>query len=435
MSDARVDAISDARSAEAIADPALQRTCRNYVMLFCAVSGVVLAAVSTLNYQVDPYLTHQWESPLLQRLRPVREKLSAWGKTYALARLQPAVLYLGNSRTELGLPTKVAQFDRKSVFNGALSGASVGDAITVARHAARVSRLQTVVWGIDAPSFSMVIGSTELEPELVADGPFFFARRALLNLKRALTLDMTGDSLRLLHGSFGAVCLSSLALHGQRDEACIADRIDGWGGTTKAMAPRLREFGRGDGPTMAALTAFDASVTALCRAGTRVRLYINPTHALTLEALYWRQKWDAMEQWQRDLAALGSAQRGKGCDVRVHDFSGYNSVTTEAIPLVSGRREMAYYWEASHYRAHVGQMVLQRIFGAEARADIDTDSDAGAESAITVPDDFGVELDSATIEPHLARLRAGRDRYQREHAEETAFVRALTVDEMRRPKP
>lgn len=420
---------------------ACRRMFRHYVMLLCGVCGAVLAAVSTLNYQIDPYLTHQWDSPLLQRLRPVREKLSAWGKTYALARLKPAVLYLGNSRTELGLPTAAAPFDRKTVFNAALAGASVGDAITMARHAARVSRLATVVWGIDAPSFSMVTGSTELEPELVADGPFFFARRALLDLKRALTVDMTSDSLRLLTGSFGAVCLSSLALHGQRDDACIVDRIDGWGGTTKAMEPRLREFGRGDGPTAAAMTAFEASVTALCRAGTRVRLYINPTHALTMEALYWRQKWAAMEQWQRDLAALGAARRAAGCDLRVYDFSGYNSVTTEPIPLVSGRREMAYYWEASHYRATVGQMVLQRMFGAEARSDSDSDTDAEAdveaevEAPVALPDDFGVELDGAMLEPHLARLRGARARYQREHAEEAAFVRALTLDEMRRPRP
>ncbi|MDC8756857.1 hypothetical protein [Janthinobacterium fluminis] len=383
---------------------------RGYVGLFCGVSAVAVAAVACLNYTVDPYLTHQWDTPQVQKLRPTREKLAAWSKTYAVARLKPAVVYIGNSRTELGLPTATASFAGRSVFNSALSGASLGEAIAMVRHAAAVSRLDTVIWGIDAPSFSLVTGSAGLEPELTAGGPFFFFRRALLNIKRGLTVDMTRDSLRLLNGSFGAVCRSSLAFYGQRDDGCIATGMAGWGGTTAAMAPRLREFRAGDGPTGAAMFAFDVSIGELCQAGTRLRLYINPTHALTLDALYWAGKWPAMEAWQHGLAALVERRRRDGCDLRLYDFSGFNSITTEPIPQVSGLREMQHYWEASHYRAHVGRMVLGRIYeGANADA----------------PADFGVELGSAMLPAHLAQLRAQRERYHREHAEETAFLKAV----------
>lgn len=381
---------------------------RGYVTLLCCVPAIAIVAVSCLNYYVDPYLTHQWDTPQVQKLRPTREKLSAWSKTYAVARLRPAVVYIGNSRTELGLPTGMSLFAGKSVFNSALSGASLGEAIAVVHHAAAVSRLDTVVWGIDAPSFSLVTGSAGLEPELTTGGPFFFARRALLNIKRGLTVDMTRDSLRLLGGSFGAVCRSSLAFYGQRDDDCMATGMADRGGTTAAMVPRLREFRAGDGPATAAIGAFDASLGELCRNGTRVRLYINPTHALTLDALYWSGKWAPMEAWQGAVTRLVERRRVSGCDLRLFDFSGYNSITTEPIPQVSKRREMANYWEASHYRAHVGRMILGRLFGEPQAA----------------PVDFGVELDSATLPAHLARMRAERERYHVEHAEETAFVRA-----------
>ncbi|CDG83284.1 hypothetical protein [Janthinobacterium agaricidamnosum] len=383
---------------------------RAYVGTFFGLVVLALLAVSTLNYLVDPYLIHQWDSPLLQRMRPTREKLSAWGKTYVLAKYRPAVVYIGNSRTELGLPTSAPElFEGKTVFNAALSGASVGDAIAMVGHAARVGRLDTVVWGIDAPSFSMATGSAGLEPELTAPGPLFFARRALLNVKRGLTVDMTGDALRVLNGSFGKVCRSSLAFYGQRDDSCISDRISGWGGTSAAMGPRLGEFGRGDGPTTAAMAAFGTSVGNLCKAGTRVRLYINPTHALTLDVLYWSGKWPAMEQWQRGLALLGERRRAAGCDLRIFDFSGYNSITSEPIPQVSQRREMAHYWEASHYRTSVGSLILNRIFhGVE-----------------PVPDDFGIELDTTMLPAHVAALRSSRERYHLDHAQETAFAKAI----------
>jgi len=382
---------------------------RRYLLWFCACVLIALAAVSALNYRIDPYLLHQWDSPLLQRLRPTYEKLSVWGKTYAVARYRPAVVYIGNSRTEIGLPTAVRPlFGGLTVFNSAVSGASIADAMLLAEHAARVSQVDTLVWGIDAPSFSMELGSAGVEPGLTDGGPAFFVRRALLNVKRGLTVDMTHDSWRILNGSYDGVCLSSLALQGQRDQSCISKPSYGWIGTARAMRPRLQEFSDGLGPTAPALQAFEASIAKLCRGGTRLRLYINPTHALSMDALYWRGKWSAMEQWQASLAQLAQRQREQGCDVRLFDFSGYNSITSEAIPQVSGQREMQYYWEASHYRDNVGHLILARLFGGEP----------------VPPDDFGVELKPASLPAHHAAMRAARDRYHQTHLEETAFVRA-----------
>jgi hypothetical protein len=384
----------------------MQAQWRHYVMLFCGLSLTVGGTVATLNYQVDPYLIHQWDSAELQRLLPGREKLSPWGKTYALARFQPQVLYAGNSRTELGLPVQANRFGGRRVFNAALSGASLADAAAMVGHAAIVSKLDTVVWGIDAPSFSMEIGNTDFDRELVAVDRFYLLRRRLINLKRALSVDMTLDSIRVLRGTFGNVCQSSLALLGQRDGRCVRDRIDSLGGTGKAILPRVRDFARGGGPTAEAMQELAQSTQALCRSGTRLRLYINPTHAMTIDALHWSGKWQALEAWQAQLAELAERQRRQGCDVRVFDFSGFNSVTTEAPPQVSRVAEMRNYWETSHYRANVGELVLERMFGH---------GDAS----------FGVELTPQSLAQHQSAQRAARDRYHREHPAETALVRSV----------
>ncbi|MES3020534.1 MAG: hypothetical protein V4857_03010 [Pseudomonadota bacterium] len=385
---------------------------RTYLTLFCCASGLAIGGVAALNYIVDPYLTHQWDSPRVKQLRPAREKLSAWGKTYALARYRPQVLYLGNSRTELALPAGAPAFEGQTVFNGALSGASLGDAAAMASHARRVSRLGTVLWGVDAPSFSLAVGAG-FDRELVAGGGHFFAQRGLMNLKRALTLDMTHDSLSVLAGSFGAVCQSSLALNGQRDERCINDHMDHWGGTSAAVAPRLREYMRGEGPTADALAAFGVALGQMCGDGTRVRLYINPTHASMLDALYRRGKGAAHERWQRALAHMAHTLRRGGCDLRVFDFSGFNSITTEPLARSREGAQMVYYWEPSHYRANVGRMIIERIFGG---------------GAGLVPGDFGVELAPDMIEAHLANQLAGVARYRRQHARDAELVRLLAVE-------
>lgn len=389
---------------------------RNYLAILCGGSGVVIGAMLVMNYVVDPYLIHQWDTPEIMRLRPARERLSAWGKTYALARFNPSVLYLGNSRTELGMPTRLPLFAGMDVFNGALSGASLGDTVAMAQHAFAVSRPGTVVWGIDAPSFSMEVGNTDFDRALVAHGHFYRWRRTLLDLKRGLTMDMTRDSLSQLMGTFGAVCHSSLAFRGQRDEVCMRNsRIGGWAGTRAAVVPRTREFVRGAGPTRAASDALAQAVDAMCDAGARVRLYINPTHAMMEDALYWAGKWPAMERWQTGLAAMAERQRGSGCDVRVYDFSGFNSVTTEAIPQATRREQMANYWEPSHYRVNVGRMVLGRMF---------------ADAATAIPADFGTELTPDIMPAHLAAVRAAREHYHVLHALETAMARDIADEQL-----
>ena len=383
---------------------------RRYLVCFLACVALVLGAVSFMNYQVDPYLLHQWDSPLLQRPRQLNEKLGAWAKTYAVARYRPAIIYIGNSRTEMGLPTRVrALFDGKRIFNSAVSGASIGDAIRLAEHAARVSRVETMVWGIDAPTFSLGMGAARVEDSLTGAEHGFFARRALVNLKRGLTLDMTQDSVRILTGHAGDTCRSNLAAYGQRDETCTLKGIKHWLGTKDAIPVRLQEFGAGLGPTAPSTPAFDASIGKLCRSGTRLRLYINPTHALTLYALYWRGKWDAMQAWQRGLVQVIEHHRAQGCDVRLHDFSGFNSITSEATPLVSGKPDMHYYWEVSHYRDNVGRLILARLFGGDTPP----------------PADFGVELTQANIDAHQAATRAARERYRVEHAREVAYAQLV----------
>ena len=393
---------------------------RSYLTLFFCVSGALAGGVTCLNYLVDPYLTHQWDTALVQRLRPQLEKLSAWGKTYAVAKYRPAVIYLGNSRTEVGLPASVPVFKGKTVFNGALSGASLGDAIAMLQHAQFVSRLDTVVWGLDAPSFALSVGNTDFDRALVADGAGYFFRRALLSMQRGLTLNTTLDSIDILRGTFGAVCRSNLAFYGQRDDACTATRIADMGGTSNLIVPRLQEFPLGAGPTAPAFDALDAALAPLCQRGTRIRLYINPTHALMLDALYWSGKWPAMEQWQQSLAALGERRRHGACDVRLFDFSGFNSVTSEPIPQFSQRSSMMYYWETSHYRDNVGRMILERMFGG------------GGQSA---PSDFGVELTPDMLPLHLAQMRAKRDLYHIEHPGETEFVKHLASTKLAKPQP
>ena len=394
---------------------------RTYIKIFCSLSTVILVSIASLNYFVDPYLIHQWDSPLIQRLRPTRERLSPWGKTYAVAVYKPSVLYLGSSRTELGLPIESHIFAEKKVFNGAISGASIVDAVAMGKHASIVSHLDTIIWGIDYSSFSETIGNTEFDRELIASSENYFLDRTILDIKRAFAVDMTRDSITVLLGSFGSVCRSSLAFNGQRDNVCMERIMEMQGGTSQAIKTETKNFAKATHSTEEAFYKFSAFIGKSCNRGIRIRLYINPTHALTMSALYWNHKWDSMEIWLHQLVRITDTARHSGCDIRLFDFSGFNNITTEAIPQVSGKNTMENYWETSYYRNNVGTMILEKMFNPTPRS---------------MPSDFGVELNNTMLSAHLQKMRLDRDQYHIQHPIETRLVKSLftvqskTFDEM-----
>lgn len=370
---------------------------RTYLAVAGGLPLLLVCSVAAINYWLDPYLIHQWQTPQAARLRQPVERLNAWGKTYATAVLRPQVVYLGNSRTELGLA--VPKGGPARVFNAALSGATVGDALRMLGHVKQVGELRAVIWGIDAPSFTLSIGNSELESGLLASDGRYLARRILMDLQRAVSVDMSRESFDMLSGSQLAVCHSSLALAGQRDADCMHYRIRHWGGTGQVIEARTREFLRGEGPSAAALPAVERAIKG--SSGIKWRLYVNPTHGMTIDSLYWAGRGAQYEAWLASLAEMGKRLRESGCDVRLYDFSGFNHVTSEAVPHPGDRSDMRNYWETSHYREQVGDAILLRLSGGEASAD-----------------GFGAELLPETIKSHITRLRQRREDYLSSHSYE-----------------
>lgn len=377
---------------------------KTYLCVGAGLPLLLVGGVAAINYTVDPFLIHQWGTPRMQRLRQPVEKLNAWGKTYAMAVYRPESIYLGNSRTELGLA--VAPQGAERVFNAALSGATVGDALRMLGHARELAPLRRVVWGLDAPSFTLSAGNTELEMGLLAQDERYLARRVLMDLQRSVSIDMSRASLDLLAGRVPAICRASLAQFGQRDGACIRHRIEGWGGAAEVAGPRTREFLRGEGPAEGPFVALEQAMRRDC--AVHWRLYVNPTHAMTIDALYWSGRGRQYEQWLTRLADLGQRVRAAGCDVRIYDFSGFNAITTEPVPRSGDRREMQYYWETSHYRDTVGAAILARVAGAP-----------------PAPDGFGAELATETMAARISQLRSARASYLASHPYEAELAQRI----------
>lgn len=159
-------------------------------------------------------------------------------------------------------------------------------------------------------------------------------------------------------------------------------------------------------------TYFRDFVAAAYENNIDLRMVINPPHAYLLEVIAQSGLWDKYEKWKKTLVEINEeeARRAGVAPFPLWDFSGYNSVSTQLIPAKkSENSDEFYYYESSHFKESVGDMMMDRVFDYH-------------HPGRSLPEDFGVLLTSASIQDHLTQTRAQQAIYRQEHAEEVQDV-------------
>jgi hypothetical protein len=191
------------------------------------------------------------------------------------------------------------------------------------------------------------------------------------------------------------------------------------------LPPRNPPLVRGDvppaDPAQSSL-AYIGRIVAFCRShGIDLRIAITPSHVHQLEISAMLGAGAAAERGKRALALLLDEQptrRGTvdaGQAIPVWDFSGYSSITTEPLPPVGSNEEMQFYWDSSHFKSIVGDLVLDRVFAIEV-------------PSRPLPSDFGVLLTGANVEEVLAMQRTRQADHRQRARDDLAALRRL-VDE------
>jgi hypothetical protein len=369
---------------------------RTFLVSYALVLLMTLAVVISFNWLVDPMQIGTGPAwPRFNETKYRSHTTIRQNKAIRLKRLKPHAVVLGNSRADIGIdPRHPALLAHGKSYNLAIPASDMVEKLRYYQGAVQAQPgLKTVVLGIDLVSFAPSKALRALDAEV----------DAYLTPGSSL-----GPSLEVA-ASYRTLVASMVTVAGNlfnlpvRENYLATGRLDRRNppgmSLEDAFGLHLKQVYLGPGSWYAGyelapeqMTAFRELVRDCAQRGIDLKVLISPAHALQWEAIHIAGQWAAWESWKREVAAV----------TPVWDFSGYNSVTTEALTP-----DMQNYIESSHYLPRVGRWMLDRIFD---------------QPSPDLPADFGVLLKPDMLDEHLLRLREQRQRWINASPEEQALM-------------
>ncbi|MDR3530381.1 MAG: hypothetical protein P4L90_07510 [Rhodopila sp.] len=377
---------------------------RTWIVTLASLAAVVVA----VNLLVDPY--DVFGTPRIagiSLLKPGAKNHALLAKTYQVARAHPVTVVIGSSSTHIGIDAFAPEWPAamRPVYNyGIPGGYATSISLRTLQEAIAVGGVRNAVVFLDFQNFFVpehpASGLTEDDRRYhtTPDGapnphrPLQVANDMFLSLA---TMGALIDSLSTVAGQ-GNRDLLNLAPDGSSTEADFIDaaRADGmhdmFAQKDAFEAERAGEIARIMANWQGKLPNLDivAAIIACARHhNVALALVITPHHGDALE-IYWRNGlWPRVEQLKAELTALVAAQGGA---VTLWDFLDYSTFNTESVPRAGDRRTPTHwFWEPTHFKKQLGEIMIQRMFGSDAPA-------------------FGALLTPNTIVARDAEIRADR---------------------------
>ncbi|MGQ4648282.1 hypothetical protein [Lyngbya aestuarii] len=365
-------------------------------LTFLAVTLPGLLGFGTFNILVDG--SGIFNSPKIanfNELKPAIYSHVRLFKAVGVSRKKPKNIILGSSRSDIGLDPDHPSLASDSAYNLALVGPNMYEVRRYFEHAlANQPELKTVVLGID---FFMFNENWHNSPD------FDEARlgRKSPKIQDLINASLSLDALDLSKQTVGASVESDAYylyksnglryVYGNKPDEPLKVKFE----------KMLTEFLRGERAypnyksSQSFLNDFRLLVETCKEKNIDLKVFISPIHVTQLEAINTAGVWSEFEDWKRQVVEI----------TPVWDFSGYNSITTEPIS-----NQMKNYWDSSHYRKEVGDLILNRLFEVNEKV---------------VPEDFGTLLTTHNIESELEKRSADRVAWEKNDPDLLKFVQNL----------
>ena len=381
----------------------------------------LLIIISGFNYIIDPYDIYRAQIVTLKKHIPYGTL--RLHKAHAISRVKPQTLISGSSRTQQGFDPESQNFQYKPVYNMGIVRTNIYETYRYIQHAAAKNNIKQLFLTLDLFSFNANLRPrSDFEEERLSVTKDGYSQNNIHSdlLSSLLSFSAIKASLSTIVDK-DLIDKPIIDLNGMRNQQALYNEIMKYGHRKSAQIietqfasailfpPPTKSFSFND--KINNTTTFDIfeKLIEFCH-NNDIETYIalNPSHARMYEVYYQRGLWNQFEDWKRNLLKINTkvSKRLKKPPYPLWDFTGYNQITTEPLPSIKQTdKEMKYFWETSHFKSVVGELMIERMLNKEHTKDFAVNN-------------FGTQLFSNNIESHLIEIRNARNNYIRLFADE-----------------
>jgi len=359
---------------------------KKWVNNFFLVVFFIFICIGIFNYIIDPYGIYNFNINLPKIMQEDKIRLI---KAIKIKDIKPASIILGTSRAETGYNPENTYFLQPS-FNAGNSGASMYEERKYFEYALYQGNLKQVLLVIDYIMFDA------LQQRHVLDFDTYFNQSIFFKYKYLFSLKTLRDSIRTIKQNKKDYI--AYLYNGQREHNYKLKYIMDHGGYSKVFYDKnyyinyLPEYKYKDTHKLS-FKDFNIILNLCYKYNIKLTIIFGPSHILQWEALDRYIGYKNWLKWKKDIVldVYDLARKYNQKPFKVVDFAIYNKWTSEKIPT-NLQDNMKYYWESSHYKNCLGELVLNYL-------------------KYRKPKGLGSELNIDNIDQHLNNLKIQRKKY------------------------
>jgi len=395
---------------------------RRYLIYFVCSALCSALGLAAFNWTIDPYAIFQTRGLLKQHeIKPLLTLNERVFKTVRLARENPGAVILGTSRADIGIdPVHPALADGHAV-NLATFGQPIGETRRLLELAASQGGLKTALVGLDFFAFNALFPN----PSDYDAENFSASRPWQLAFSVTTSMDSWTYRKRVI-GEPGDCCFSNGARNANLPNTFRGHyRSHFMSSERMYLLEKYRpsptcdySFNPRRHTQNSTLDDYREMITLAHQQHIALKLFISPSHARQWEVIATAGLTEKWEAWKRELVKINveEAARTKSEPFPLWDFSGYNAINREAVPAEGDMQTvMRWYSDSSHFTPELGMVLLDKMSGLPINKP-------------DVPDDFGVLLTPATLEPQIDAIRKGHLAYRLTNPQDISEIAQVEAD-------
>ena len=296
-------------------------------------------------------------------------------------------IIMGTSRAQVGIDRSNINFEKTNVFNASLSGTYFQEISKVLPSILKQQKeMKHLIYGIDFYTFIYTNGKYKRFDESLFNNKNYVLPTLI---KKLLSWDSVTDmiesiQLNIKHSkqkywTYGQIHTEMI----KRDHKRLFDN-------TVSEYFKTYSYYK-ESPYI--LDLFEKTMKEYAKQGIDISLFISPIHAHQMVIIESSGLLPSYYKWMKNITLIiHKINKEYQSNIRLFNFSGFNSITTEIIPS-DAQIQMQYYNESSHYKSATGDLILNKIYN---------------NSGLT---DFGILLTPENIDKHILLIEKDRKKY------------------------